>query len=696
MITNKDASVTTLPGCRQTTSSLESTMIEPLYHQMDEEDILEDIQLYQPGGFHPIMPFDFLGDNQRFEVWTKLGQGTFGIVWLCHDNQKDKFCAVKVLRHDVSSQEEILSEVKVSNILQGVSAETAWENHVVMPTEHFWQNGPNGTHLCLVMSVLGPSVSRTRCYNAQNTNLLKNICFQLAEGMAFLHGHGICHGDFRPANILFKTTLSNLTLDEMDAYMPSPRAHAILRLDGYDGSEHAPKYAIEPMFLELEDRYITRSIAIIDFGVAFDALNSAKHASIPKAWAAPESQPEIDAPPQMGSDLWALGITVFETLCGSTPFQTFGGAFSWSMVEEALGPVPEPYRSKLIQQQYHEIHVSNLDLTSPLLNAPDEFGSKQSERQDRHGTSDFLHDVVARRTENLHPDWNDTTKRIEPRALKGWAPPEEAVHNAQLPIHCLDMSSFDQLQDDDNQSTVATQDNPAVPELVAPEIISAASPSNPACITRQLDPAAVPGAVDLLKQLLRWLPEDRVPADQLLDHEWFEDRNKKRAGSICGLFLEEIHTIKESLSESETNLGKASSSSTPLADQKHPPQAMDGEDAVLPDEQAAKDRDNLPDAFLLGGTDLRSKESNTNDTSREETPLEANSSLGDDNTSADSGIDEELQGRSWGRWSLAIDLVALGIIIWVGVLGRPINGICGLGVDACDTVWQFARRMLRL
>lgn len=36
---------------------------------------------------------------------------------------------------------------------------------------------------------------------------------------------------------------------------------------------------------------------------------------------------------------------------------------------------------------------------------------------------------------------------------------------------------------------------------------------------RRLDPAAVSGTVDLLQKPWRWHPGDRLPAEQLLDHE---------------------------------------------------------------------------------------------------------------------------------------------------------------------------------
>jgi serine/threonine protein kinase len=54
------------------------------------------------------------------------------------------------------------------------------------------------------MPVLGPPVSWVSEYYGLHPNVPKDICFQLAQSLQLLHGHGICHGDFRPANILFQ------------------------------------------------------------------------------------------------------------------------------------------------------------------------------------------------------------------------------------------------------------------------------------------------------------------------------------------------------------------------------------------------------------------------------------------------------------------------------------------------------------
>lgn len=288
---------------------------QTVYFPLDEAEQLEDIEQYRPGGFHPVAIDDFLGENDRFDVWSKLGQGGHGIVWLCHDREKNKFCAVKVLRADISEHKEFLGELRIKDMLAGVSVEKAWENHIVTPHEVFWETGPNGKHLCIVTPVLGPDISASRARNFDDTKLLKDICFQLTEGLAYLHDHGICHGDFRTENILFKTTLADLSPGEMGAYISTVQSHNIWQIGADDpGGPHAPDCVYEPVHLELKDRYISKDIAIIDFGTAFPTSLPSQRSLIPQRWAAPEVQPEINDSPGIGSDLWSLGCTIAQVI----------------------------------------------------------------------------------------------------------------------------------------------------------------------------------------------------------------------------------------------------------------------------------------------------------------------------------------------------------------------------------------------
>lgn len=461
------------------------------YHTYDLDDcqILEDFEQYRPGGHHPVVLGDFLGEDNRFQVWHKMGQGTYGLVWLCRDLAEGKFFAVKVLRDDLSKHADKLPDFNIGKLLGGVSAKEAWENHIVMPLDTFTQRGPNGEHLCIIMPLLGPSITESRTYNWNNLPFLKDICFQLVEGMDFMHNHGLCHGDFRPSNILFKTTLGDLTEEEMEIYLPEPRKYEIVMAGEYDNEPrcgpHAPAYAIEPLYLTLEDERITKAIAIIDFGDAFEVGQPTKQSAVPDKYASPECQREVGSQPSIGSDLWALGCTITEILSGATPFESAGG-FSFQELEGKLVPMPKPYRTKFVEYCKGEHSSYRLHNTSNptlhLLWDTEMLERRKKEAFQEYGTEDLLHGILGREEVQIHPD-----VFREPPKTTG----EEVL------------TSEDRYE------------RPMVQEMEG---------SEPGTMKRRLELAAIPGAVDLLRRVLRWFPEDRVAANKLLEHEWFEGR----------------------------------------------------------------------------------------------------------------------------------------------------------------------------
>lgn len=470
-----------------------------IYYTWDEMEFqqLEDFEQYRPGGHHPVVLGDFLGKEKRFEVWHKMGQGTYGLIWLCRDLVREKFCAVKVLRAELSKHADKLPELRVKEMLGGISVEEAWDNHLAIPLETFVHNGPNGEHLCMVTPLLGPSITESRRFNWDDTPFLKDICYQLLEGMDFMHSRGLGHGDFRPSNILFKTTLGDLTEAEMEIYLPRPDTHEMFTVAEQEPDQprcgpHAPLYVVEALELNLYDECMTRDIAIIDFGVAFDAANPAIPTAIPDKYAAPECHPELGTQPSKASDLWALGCTVAEVLCGETPFQ-FVGSFTFEEVELVLGPMPEPFRSKFAE--YHKAGYPHrlYNISDPglhLLLDTRELERRRRLVREEHETDDVLYGKVGNEACNPHPNAR------------------------KAPAKTID-ASF-----------VWSE------ERLKPPPVPVVEGTTEGWIKRRFDRAALPGAVDLLKKVLRWFPEDRVAARDLLNHEWFEGRRHRKPSKV--------------------------------------------------------------------------------------------------------------------------------------------------------------------
>ena len=151
---------------------------------------------YRKGGFHPV----HLGDQfkkDRYTVIHKLGHGGFATVWLARDLTRSRYVALKILAARLSRD---CPEVEILRRLRG-SEEHRGKAFVMSMLDHFWVDGPNGNHLCVVSEVGGPSikqfndcpglVSGSRRLRAR---VARKVALQATEGLAYIHSTGTVHG----------------------------------------------------------------------------------------------------------------------------------------------------------------------------------------------------------------------------------------------------------------------------------------------------------------------------------------------------------------------------------------------------------------------------------------------------------------------------------------------------------------------
>jgi serine/threonine protein kinase len=155
---------------------------------------LEKIYDYEPGGHHPVHLGDML--HQRYKVMHKLGSGGYATVWLCRDISAHKplYTAVKIITAEGSTKE--CPELRVTKLLQLGLDQVSSAVQFCLPVNRFEIDGPNGVHYAFVYPVLGPRVSRMLNIASSKDpgGPLRKICFQVAQAVATLHKHGICHG----------------------------------------------------------------------------------------------------------------------------------------------------------------------------------------------------------------------------------------------------------------------------------------------------------------------------------------------------------------------------------------------------------------------------------------------------------------------------------------------------------------------
>lgn len=153
------------------------------------QDGVENLEDYQVGGYHPIHLGDRLGNQDRYHIIHKLGHGGFSTVWLCRDELESRYVAIKILTADISA--EGLPDLRMMHLDRTIKG----AEYINIPKDHFSLQGPNGTHQCLVLELLGPQVSPGIWIEMDNPGpVLRKFCLQAAQALKFLYQNGVCHG----------------------------------------------------------------------------------------------------------------------------------------------------------------------------------------------------------------------------------------------------------------------------------------------------------------------------------------------------------------------------------------------------------------------------------------------------------------------------------------------------------------------
>ncbi|KAM7218369.1 Protein kinase-like domain containing protein [Rhypophila decipiens] len=290
---------------------------------------LENVYDYELGGHHPVHIGDMLNDQYR--VVDKLGVGGHANVWLCRDmlEMKPQYSAVKVLMADASINE--CHELRVYHLIRQGLGKREEAEYFSLPIDRFDIHGPNGHHFALVYPVLGPPVSKLKGLLdlADSAKGLRMLCAQVVRAMAALHSHGVCHGDFRAANLLLRVQgLAGLSESQISTLLGVPETTRLVQVATNSSCEpwpaSAPKYLVKPINWELRCgiearlKLLTDRICVADFGESFDVNDLPEDLEIPQEYRAPEYI--LDKRLGIESDLWALGCTLFEIRTGRRLF----------------------------------------------------------------------------------------------------------------------------------------------------------------------------------------------------------------------------------------------------------------------------------------------------------------------------------------------------------------------------------------
>lgn len=213
--------------------------------------------------------------NGRYVLKESIGRGTFGQVWLAHDRAKDEDVAIKFyVALDNKGREEFIQEYRIAAGL---------EHPNLLVTKDFgvWQDHPWLTMRFCDSGSAGDIVGKLRPTLKDELTIWRFI-HDVAAGLAYLHHvkpEPIVHQDIKPDNVLI---------------------------------------ASDETFL------------ITDFGISKRIRNTMSKQSTRalKAGAPAYMGPErfSDNPePVFASDVWSLGVSIYELAEGELPFSGMGG-----------------------------------------------------------------------------------------------------------------------------------------------------------------------------------------------------------------------------------------------------------------------------------------------------------------------------------------------------------------------------------
>lgn len=327
----------------------------------------EDLEWYEPGGFHPVHLQDVY--DSRYSIVHKLGFGGFSTVWLARDSMEDEWVALKILASEPSTKSTARSNILEDNDIQSSAL-------FCVPKQEFWIDGPNGRHLCFVLPVVGPSCSSLSkgIYSTMKPALAASIGRQAVEATALLHSKGFCHGgkivshsriacsDHWLTQIL-DLTAGNLTLrlsekfqdyKEEDIYQAfgRPLTDPIETYSGKPAGPSAPEYIVKPLdFCVTPTNLSTSRLCLIDFDQCFQKDHPPERIGTPAIYMAPEVA--VGKPPSEASDIWALGCVIFRMRSADDIFldyDTCCPAQALQQIERTIGNLPDGWADMLFDE----------------------------------------------------------------------------------------------------------------------------------------------------------------------------------------------------------------------------------------------------------------------------------------------------------------------------------------------------------
>lgn len=228
----------------------------------------------------------------RYEIRQRLGVGGMGEVYLAHDSQLDRDVALKILSSEFSTDES-----RRSRFRQEARAVSAL-NHPNIITIYEIGEGEHGSFI-VTEHIDGNTLRDVLKHEPLSIIRILKIAEQVANALVAAHNAHIIHRDIKPENIMVRR-------DGIAKVLDFGLAKPIVPEDAEDG-----------------DNDVIKTIPGMVMG-------SARYMSPEQA-----RGQKVDE----RTDIWSLGIVLYEMLAGTSPFS---GATTTDTIAEVIYKEPEP------------------------------------------------------------------------------------------------------------------------------------------------------------------------------------------------------------------------------------------------------------------------------------------------------------------------------------------------------------------